>query len=62
MTTSVSSNKRIVKNSAFLYIRMLLLMGIGFYTVRVILEALGVEDLGIYNVVGSLVDEIGPMQ
>lgn len=34
---------------------MLLLMGIGFYTVRVILEALGVEDLGIYNVVGSLV-------
>lgn len=51
----MSNNKRIVKNSVFLYIRMLLLMGIGFYTVRVILEALGVEDLGIYNVVGSLV-------
>lgn len=50
-----TNNKRIVKNSAFLYIRMLLLMGIGFYTVRIILEALGVEDLGIYNVVGSLV-------
>lgn len=55
MTDTTANNKRIVKNSAFLYIRMFLLMGIGFYTVRVILEALGVEDLGIYNVVGSLV-------
>lgn len=55
MATNTAHSKRIVKNSAFLYIRMLLLMGIGFYTVRVILEALGVEDLGIYNVVGSLV-------
>lgn len=34
---------------------MILLMGIGFYTTRVILEALGIENLGIYNVVGSLV-------
>lgn len=55
MLVKTSNNKRILKNSALLYIRMLLLMGIGFYTVRVILEALGVEDLGIYNVVGSLV-------
>ena len=39
----------------FLYIRMFLMMAIGFYTTRVLLEALGVEDLGIYNVVGSLV-------
>lgn len=55
MGLETQSNKRIVKNSLFLYIRMLILMGIGFYTVRVILEALGVEDLGIYNVVGSLI-------
>ena len=34
---------------------MLFLMGIGFFTTRKILEALGVEDLGIYNVVGSLI-------
>ena len=55
MGLETQSNKRIVKNSLFLYVRMLILMGIGFYTVRVILEALGVEDLGIYNVVGSLI-------
>ena len=55
MSATSSNNKRIVKNSIFLYIRMLILMGIGFYTVRVMLEALGVDDLGIYNVVGSLI-------
>lgn len=52
---STSSNKRIAKNTGFLYFRMLFLMGIGFFTTRKILEALGVEDLGIYNVVGSLI-------
>lgn len=51
----MSSAKRLIKNSLFLYIRMLLLMGIGFFTTRKILEALGVEDLGIYNVVGSVI-------
>lgn len=55
MNLETQSNKRIIKNSLFLYVRMLILMGIGFYTVRVVLEALGVEDLGIYNVVGSLI-------
>ena len=34
---------------------MFLLMGIGFFTTRKILEALGVDDLGIYNVVGSII-------
>lgn len=52
---SSQNSKRVVKNSLFLYIRMILLMGISFFTVRIILEALGVEDLGIYNVVGSLI-------
>lgn len=52
---SKENNKRIVKNTGFLYARMLFLMAIGFFTSRKILEALGVEDLGIYNVVGSLI-------
>ena len=52
---SKGNNKRIVKNTGFLYIRMFFLMAIGFFTSRKILEALGVEDLGIYNVVGSLI-------
>lgn len=51
----VNNNKRIAKNTGFLYFRMLFLMGIGFFTTRKILEALGVENLGIYDVVGSLI-------
>lgn len=50
-----SKNKRIVKNTLVLYVRMLLLMVITLYTSRVILDALGVEDYGIYNVVGGFV-------
>lgn len=51
-----SDNRRIAKNSIFLYFRMLLIMSISLYTSRVILTALGVEDYGIYNVVGGIVN------
>ena len=51
----ISNNKRIAKNTLLLYCRMLLLMIISLYTSRVILNALGVEDYGIYNVVGGVV-------
>lgn len=50
-----SKNKRIFKNTLVLYVRMLFLMVITLYTSRVILDALGVEDYGIYNVVGGFV-------
>lgn len=50
-----SGNKRIAKNAAILYVRMLVMMFISFFTARVILNALGVDDYGIYNVVGGLV-------
>ena len=50
-----SNNKRIAKNTALLYVRMLLTMGVALYTSRVVLNALGVEDFGIYNVVGGIV-------
>lgn len=49
------NTRRIAKNTGFLYIRMLLMMGVAFYTSRVVLNALGVEDFGIYNVVGGVV-------
>lgn len=55
MTDKSKNNKRIAKNTAALYIRMLLLMGVNLYTTRVVLQALGVEDYGIYNVVGGIV-------
>ena len=50
-----NNNKRIAKNTIILYVRMLFLMLISLYTSRVILIALGVEDYGIYNVVGGIV-------
>lgn len=49
------NNKRIAKNTLFLYLRMIVVMGIGLYTVRAILDLLGVVDYGIYNVVGGVV-------
>lgn len=55
MTDNSNNTKRIAKNTLFLYVRMLFLMLISLYTSRVILNALGVEDYGIYNVVGGVV-------
>ena len=55
MQNSSQNNKRIAKNTMLLYGRMFLMMLIGLYTSRVVLNALGVEDYGIYNVVGGLV-------
>jgi len=54
-----SSNKRIAKNTLFLYIRMVLIMLVSLYTARVVLKALGVTDYGIYNVVGGVVTILG---
>lgn len=50
-----SNTSRIAKNTLMLYGRMLFSMLVSLYTSRVILAALGVEDYGIYNVVGGLV-------
>lgn len=55
MTESVVSNKRIAKNTIMLYIRMLLSVVVSLYTSRVVLEVLGVEDYGIYGLVGGVV-------
>lgn len=55
MSDNSSNNKRIAKNTIMLYIRMLFLMVVTLFTTRVILQALGVEDYGIYNVVGGIV-------
>lgn len=50
-----SYNKRIVKNTLFLYIRMIFIMGVSLFTSRVVLDKLGVTDYGIYNTVGGVV-------
>lgn len=49
------NSSRIYKNTAFLYIRLILIMGVTLYSSRVILQVLGVEDFGIFNVVGGLI-------
>lgn len=54
-SSHAEDNKRIAKNTLLLYVRMALLMCISLYTSRVVLDVLGVEDYGIYNVVGGLV-------
>ena len=57
---SESLNKRlVVKNSALLYVRMLFTMWINLYATRLTLQNLGVEDMGVYGVVGSIVSLTG---
>lgn len=55
MSESVSDNKRIAKNTLYLYMRMFITMAVGLLTARVVFNALGVSDYGLYNVVGGLV-------
>ena len=55
MNNTSENNKRIAKNTLFLYFRQILVMAVSLYTVRVVLAALGEEDYGIYNVEGGFV-------
>ena len=54
-TTIQTNNKRIAKNTAALCARMFLTIAIGIYSSRLVLEALGVTDYGVYSVVGGIV-------
>ena len=55
MVDTVANNKRIAKNALFLYMRMFLLMIVSLFTSRIVLNTLGVDDFGIYNVVGGII-------
>lgn len=55
MPDTVNNNSRIAKNTIFLYFRMILLMAVSLYTSRVVLATLGIEDYGVYNVVGGFI-------
>lgn len=50
-----SNSSRIAKNTVFLYLRSIIVLGITLYTSRVILQVLGASDFGMYNVVGGVV-------
>lgn len=59
MMTSAENNKRIAKNTLFLYIRTLFVLLVSLYMSRIILQVLGVSDYGIYQVIGGLVAMFG---
>lgn len=52
---SVISGKRIAKNTVFLYLRMMVVMVINLFTVKLVLKALGTEDYGVFDVVAGVV-------
>lgn len=49
------TSKRILKNTIFLYIRSIFSLALKLYTSRIVLETLGVEEFGVYQLVGGLV-------
>ena len=55
MSDTSTNNKRIAKNTLMLYIRMLFTMVVSLYTSSVVLQTLGVEDFGIFSVVGGVI-------
>ena len=59
MADSSTNNKRIAKNTIMLYARMIIFMVVSLYTSRVVLNSLGVEDFGVYNVVTGFVIAFG---
>ena len=60
MSTQTSdNNKRIAKNTVYLYFRMMVTVLVSLYTSRVILKTLGVSDFGVYNVMGGIIGMLG---
>lgn len=57
--TKSNDNRRIIKNTIFLYFRMILTTVVSFFTVRIVLKNLGVEDYGINNVISSIITMFG---
>lgn len=62
MQDKSTNSKRIAQNTLYMFFRMFLVMAVGLYTSRVVLATLGVDDYGIYNVVGSVVVLFGFLQ
>jgi len=57
--TATDRNVVIAKNTLFMFVRMVVIMAIGLITSRVLLQTLGVNDFGLFNVIGSVVFFIG---
>ncbi len=59
VTNPTSNNKRILKNTVYLYLRMIVTTIVSLYTTRITLQLLGAEDFGIFNVVGGVIGFMG---
>ena len=59
MSQISDNNKRIAKNTVYLYFRMLIMVLVSLYTSRIILKTLGVSDFGVYNVMGGIIGMLG---
>lgn len=55
----MSTSKRVIKNTGFLYAKMGITMFISLYTTRLVLNALGASDFGIFNIVGGAIAMLG---
>ena len=51
---SSSANRRVARNTVINYIQMFVTMVVGLLSSRYVLKALGVDDFGLYGVVGGL--------
>ena len=58
-TENVINNQRIAKNTFLLYLRTIFVLAVSLYTSRLVLKVLGVDDYGIYQVVGGMVTMFG---
>jgi O-antigen/teichoic acid export membrane protein len=56
------NTKQFIKNSFFLYLRSLVVFVISLFTSRIVLDALGVEDYGVYQVVIGIIGAVSYMQ
>lgn len=62
MPTDTLNNRRIAKNTVYIYLRTLVVLAVSLYTSRIVLEVLGAEDYGIYTVVGGIIALMGFFQ
>ena len=51
----MNANKRIAFNTSILYVKLIISIIVGLYTSRLVLQALGASDFGLYSVVGGIV-------
>lgn len=62
MSNGTLNNRRIAKNTIYIYLRTLVVLFVSLYTSRIVLEVLGAEDYGIYTVVGGIIALMGFFQ